>query len=66
MAAVTPSCVSSLRSEIQEYIRACEHLLSSSLTSDHAPLSIMEREILHYYIEELRANLLAPQCTEEA
>ena len=67
MATLTSSSVfSSLPQELQEYITACEHLLSFLFHPDHAPLSIMEREILHYYMEELRAHLLAPQRTEEA
>jgi hypothetical protein len=62
MATLTPSSLSCLHQEIQEYIRACEHLLSSSLSSEHTPLSAMERQVLEYYAEELHKHLLAPPC----
>ena len=62
VAAPIPSFDSFLRKEIPEYIRACEYLLSSSGTGDHTPLSLMERQVLQYYAEELQKQLLAPEA----
>jgi|GEM_PF-4672618 len=43
-----------LRKEIQEFASACEKLLSPYLTSGEEPLSEEEREVILYYLEELR------------
>ncbi len=67
MATLTSSSVfSSLPQELQEYITACEHLLSSLFHPDHAPLSAMEQKILEYYVEEVQAHLLEPQTTNKS
>ena len=67
MATLTSSSVfSSLPQELQEYITACEHLLSFLFQPDHAPLSATEQEILEYYVEEVQAHLLAPQTTNRS
>jgi hypothetical protein len=64
VAAHTPSSDLSLRKEIQDYIRACEHLLSEAASADHVPFSVMERQFIQYYAEELRAHFPVPQATE--
>jgi hypothetical protein len=43
-----------LRKEIQDFASACEKLLSPSMTSGDEPLSEEEREMVLYYMEELR------------
>jgi len=48
--------LSSLPHETQQYIKACEHPLSSLSTPDRT-LSVTEQEILEYYVEKLQAHL---------
>lgn len=48
-----------LRSEMQDFVRSCETLLSSSVLLGHATLFPHERKIVQYYSEELKAYLLA-------
>ena len=59
--AVLPLPYSTLRTELQEYIRSCERLLSSTVFPANAPLSDEEREVIEYYLEELKTHLLVPR-----
>ncbi|MDK2744322.1 MAG: hypothetical protein NDI90_15550 [Nitrospira sp. BO4] len=56
--ATSPIPCSDLRKEVKEYIRSCERLLYSAMPSANAPLSADEREMVEYYQEELKAQLL--------
>jgi hypothetical protein len=50
------------RQEIKDYIRSCERLLSSTaFPPDASPLSLDERQVVEYYLEEIKKNLLASQ-----
>ncbi len=61
MATPLPSAyTSTLRKELLEYIRSSERLMYSTIPSSERPLSNEEREIVEYYLEELKAHLLAP------
>src|SRR5215831_12779708 len=42
-----------VRTEIQEYLRCCERLLSAALMPDHPPFSEEEEQIIEYYAVEL-------------
>lgn len=58
----SPISPSTYRQEIQDYIRSCERLLSSTALTPHAsPLSLDERQVVEYYLEELKTHLLACQ-----
>ncbi|HSA84597.1 MAG TPA: hypothetical protein VLE46_00325 [Nitrospira sp.] len=43
-----------LRKEIRDFVSACETLLSPYLTSGDEPLSHEERDVILYYLEELK------------
>jgi hypothetical protein len=43
-----------LRKEIQDFTRSCERLLSLRMTSGDEPLSEDERQLIDYYVDELR------------
>lgn len=43
-----------LRKEIQDFARSCEKLLSFRMTSGDEPLSEEERQLIDYYLDELR------------
>ena len=60
---MSASCTpfSPLRSEIHEFVRSCEIILSSSVFVGKTPLSLVERKIIQYYSEELKAHLLNTQ-----
>ncbi len=60
MAAPTPLS-SPLRKEVLDYTRSCEHLLSSVMSPTHPQLSPEERQMVEYYLEELKTHLFAPQ-----
>ena len=41
------------RIEVQNYLRACEHLLAAAVSPDHLPLSKEEREIIVHDADEV-------------
>jgi len=43
-----------LRKEIQDFAKSCEKLLSLCMTSGDEPLSEEERQLIDYYVDELR------------
>jgi hypothetical protein len=43
----------SLRPEIQNYLRSCEHLLSIPAASHNPPFSADELQIMNYYAAEV-------------
>ena len=43
-----------LRKEIQDFARSCERLLSLRMTSGDEPLSEDERQLIVYYLDELK------------
>jgi len=58
MVTASSKYTSHFREELQEYIRSCERLLCSTIPSANAPLSDEEREMVAYYQDELKAQLL--------
>lgn len=44
----------SLRKEIQDFAGSCEKLLSHCMTPGNNPLSEDERQLIIYYLDELR------------
>lgn len=50
--------IPSLRKEISEYTRATEALLACVLMPDSPPLSDDERQMIAYYVSEVRAKVL--------
>jgi len=52
---------SSLRMELQEFIRSCENLLSSTVFPFNVPLAPDERPVVEYYVKELKTYLLLPR-----
>ena len=55
----------SLRKEVKEYIRSCEHLLSDSALSTAVPFSPTERGSIEYYTTELAKLLSSDQYRDE-
>jgi hypothetical protein len=42
-------------------MRSCEQLLFSTMAGGHQPLSDEERQMVEYYVDELKTRLVAPQ-----
>ncbi len=51
--------VTTLRTEVQDYMKSCEQLLSPAMFQADQPLSADERRVIEYYQDELK-TLLAP------
>ena len=60
--AYLPSALSSLRQEVQDYLRSAEYLISSIAHGDHPRLTEMERDLVEFYSKEL-VKLVAPAVT---
>jgi hypothetical protein len=54
----------SLRKEVKEYIRSCEHLLSDAALSTTVPFSQEECGSIEYYTAEV-SKLIASNCCRD-
>lgn len=52
-----PSPIENFRTEIREYMDACERLLMSQISSSATPFSEDELHLLEYYTQEVRQLL---------
>ena len=52
----------SVRKEVQDYLRACEHLLSVAMKSPTPRFSTDELELLEFYAAELAEKILIRQA----
>jgi hypothetical protein len=56
----------SLRKEVKEYIRSCEHLLSDATLSTTVPLSPEECGSIEYYTAEVTKLISSNRCRDES
>ena len=56
----------SLRKEVKEYIRSCEHLLSDAALSTAAPFSPEECGSIEYYTAEVSKLISSNRCRDES
>lgn len=52
--------VPTLRKEVRDYILACEQLLSPTTFTAEEPLSADERNVMEYFMNELKTYLIVP------
>ncbi|HEY5931461.1 MAG TPA: hypothetical protein VIT63_01010 [Nitrospira sp.] len=55
-----------LRKEVQDFARSCEKLLSLGITSVDEPLSEDERQLIIYYLDELRRLVTSANPTSKS
>lgn len=55
-----------LRKEIQDFASSCEKLLSLCMTSGDEPLSEDERQLVVYYVDELRQLVTSINSTQKS
>lgn len=53
------SALASVRQEVQDYLRATEHLISAMASGDNPRLTETERNMVEFYTKEL-AKLVVP------
>jgi hypothetical protein len=53
-----------VRSEVQEYAKACERLIASCASPSVKPFSQDELHLLRYYTDEVRDKLLSEEAGE--
>lgn len=56
----------SLRKEVKEYIRSCEHLLSDAAISATVPFSQEECGSIEYYTAEVMKLISSNRCRDES
>ena len=56
----------SLRKEVKEYIRSCEHLLSDAALSPAVPFSPEECGSIEYYTAEVTKLISSNRCRGES
>jgi hypothetical protein len=56
----------SLRKEVKEYIRSCEHLLSDAALPTAAPFSSEECGSIEYYTAEVSKLISSNRCRNES
>ena len=56
----------SLRKEVKEYIRSCEHLLSDATLPTAAPFSPEECGSIEYYSAEVSKLISSNRCRDES
>ena len=54
-----PRSVLCLRQEVQNYLRACEGLISEAVMPDTVPLSEDELQVVKYYLVEVADTIAA-------
>jgi hypothetical protein len=53
------SVLTSIRKEVQDYLRATEHLISALASGDNPRLTEMERDTVEFYTKELAELVVA-------
>jgi hypothetical protein len=56
----------SLRKEVKDYVRSCEHLLADSALSPAVPFSPEECGIMEYYTAEVMKLISSNRCRDES
>jgi hypothetical protein len=56
----------SLRKEVKDYVRSCEHLLSDAALPAAVPFSAEECGSIEYYTTEVTKLILSNRCRDES